>query len=613
MEVTGRLNIRAAPEGSAVAGQLSQLKLQLRPVTTNHPSGVSLSLSSMEVSSGASAAQPPVRNYSQVVFSNIPQSYPPSTSLTCHYTAAFQPHPRDWVGIFKVGWNSAKDYHTFVWVEPCLDVVGQESVSRQTVFKDYYLPKDEVEFYQFCYIDVTGQVRGASTPFCFKSPEDQSLTSRLDDDILVVTTQEQVDQSVRERDELQKELDQIRQENQTLKLALEKERQDAAVFKEQNEEKENEKSHLVKEMDQHKEEIENLQSTLQQKLQEVETLKEELLVQITKHLELEQHRATEQKSLSLSSDRAAAETEKHSQEKYDRAVMKINQMKDERKAMKETIDAQSQEIAKLSCKLREGERELLKAEDRVQLLQVDLQSSEKQRDRLDAELQRVSLNMEDARCQALASQLQDSQVKLATERDDARNTKRQVVALNEELMNMKRQLESLVMTGDEGQRRGNKLEMQLREALEALADKDGLIEEKEQMMRLVKHENEALTRENNDLLSNMEGLRSAYADLNAAPASDSPHVQPDSASPAANTGSIPAPDPAEHLYDVTEDVAEPEEELLVCRHCHESFPGITRGELEQHEESHRVCPFCTVICDHMEQSTFEDHVYSHEL
>ena len=34
----------------------------------------------------------------------------------------------------QVGWNSAKDYHTFVWVEPCLDVVG-EAVTRQTFFK----------------------------------------------------------------------------------------------------------------------------------------------------------------------------------------------------------------------------------------------------------------------------------------------------------------------------------------------------------------------------------------------------------------------------------------------------------------------------------------------
>ncbi|XP_034426455.1 calcium-binding and coiled-coil domain-containing protein 2 isoform X1 [Hippoglossus hippoglossus] len=596
----------------------------------------------MEGPSGAAAAQPLARSFSQVVFNNIPQSYPPSTSLTCHYTASFQPHPRDWVGIFKVGWNSAKDYHTFVWVEPCLDVVGQESVTRQTLFKDYYLPKDEMEFYQFCYIDVTGQVRGASTPFCFKSPEEQSLTSRLDDDILVVTTQEQVDQSVRERDELQKELDQIRQENETLKSALEKERQDAAVFKEQNEEKESEKSHLVEEMGQIKEEMGNLKSTLQQKLQEIDTLKEELLVQTTQQLELEQHRATEQKELSRSSDRAAAENEKHTQEKYDRAVLKINQMKDEHKALKGTIEAQSQDIAKLNCKLREGQRELFKTEDSIQLLQVDLQSSDTQKDRLDAELQRVTLNMEDLKrenqelcrrltqqgtqqespddlastggpLQALVSQLQEAQVKLATERDETRNTKRQVVALNEELTNVKRQLDNVVMACDEDRRKSNKFELQLREALEAVADKDGLIEENEHMMRLVKHENEDLTRENNNLRSNMEGLRSAYADLNA-PTSDSSHGQPDSTSPAGNTSTIPAPDPTEHPYEVIEDVAEPEEgQLLMCRHCHESFPGITRGELEQHEASHRVCPFCTVICDHMEQSVFEDHVYSHEL
>ena len=103
---------------------------------------------------------------------------------------------------------------------------------------------------------------------------------------------------------------------------------------------------------------------------------EELLVQTTKHLELEQHRATEQKEPSQGSDRAAAELEvkvtsssrfrlgshvglllevffflifhfqQQAQEKYDRAVMKISRMKEEHKALKETIDAQSQEVAK---------------------------------------------------------------------------------------------------------------------------------------------------------------------------------------------------------------------------------------------------------------------------
>uniref|UniRef100_A0A8C6TSQ6 SKICH domain-containing protein n=1 Tax=Neogobius melanostomus TaxID=47308 RepID=A0A8C6TSQ6_9GOBI len=73
----------------------------------------------------------------RVVFTNVPRSYPTSTSVICHYTvtAAFQPHRRDWVGIFKVGWSSAKDYHTFVWAEPCLDSTGKETLAKQAVFK----------------------------------------------------------------------------------------------------------------------------------------------------------------------------------------------------------------------------------------------------------------------------------------------------------------------------------------------------------------------------------------------------------------------------------------------------------------------------------------------
>lgn len=54
---------------------------------------------------------------------------------------------------------------------------------------DYYLPKDEIEFYQFCYVDGVGQVRGASTPFCFRKTAEQNTEGCLDDNLLVVTTQ----------------------------------------------------------------------------------------------------------------------------------------------------------------------------------------------------------------------------------------------------------------------------------------------------------------------------------------------------------------------------------------------------------------------------------------
>uniref|UniRef100_A0A3Q4ABX8 SKICH domain-containing protein n=1 Tax=Mola mola TaxID=94237 RepID=A0A3Q4ABX8_MOLML len=181
------------------------------------------------MASPAETPEPPAQTFSQVVFIDIPHSYPPATPVTCLYTltVAFRTSPRDWLGIFKVGWSTTKDCHTFVWVEP-QDEGDQQSAARQAVFDSYYLPKDEIEFYQFCYVDSGGQVRGASTPFCFRKSAEQSLESNPDDDLLVVTTQEEVEQSARERAELQRALDRLMEENQTLKNALQKEQQEAA-------------------------------------------------------------------------------------------------------------------------------------------------------------------------------------------------------------------------------------------------------------------------------------------------------------------------------------------------------------------------------------------------
>ncbi|XP_044035998.1 calcium-binding and coiled-coil domain-containing protein 2 isoform X2 [Siniperca chuatsi] len=570
----------------------------------------------MEGSTEAPATDSSARTFSQVVFIDIPYSYPPSTPVTCCYTltAAFQPNPRDWVGIFKVGWSTTKDYHTFVWVEPCLDVVGQQSVTREAVFKDYYLPKDEIEFYQFCYVDSTGQVRGASTPFCFRNPVEQSMESSPDDDLLVITTQEQVEQSVRERTELQKELDQIREEKENLKRALQMEQQEAASLKGQNEQKEKEMSQLVKELDQIKEQNENLKSNLQQQLKETDQLKT------------------------------------RAQEKYDQAVMKINQLKDEREELRGRVDAQSVEIATLNSKLREEERELFKMKDSIQLLQIDLQSSEKEKERLCVELQRsqsLAQNMdnvkrenqelhrrlsqqetvqncpeEDLRVQhqTLASQLQDAQAKLAAEKDESKNTRTRAEYLERELLQVREQLENVILSCDQAQRKSSKQELQLREAHEMIADKDGIIDDKEHMIKLVNQEKEELARENQNLISDIEGLRRALAGFHAASPADSPHTQPGTTSPAGTTSTTfewqpqDTAEEVQNLYETIGSVGDPEEELsLVCRHCQERFPLITRHELEQHEQCHRVCPFCTMICDNMEQSVFEDHVYSHEL
>uniref|UniRef100_A0A672YCB4 SKICH domain-containing protein n=1 Tax=Sphaeramia orbicularis TaxID=375764 RepID=A0A672YCB4_9TELE len=567
---------------------------------TKHPS--------MESPPEAAAADPTARSFSQVVFIDIPHSYPPSANVTCSYTltSAFQPNPRDWVGIFKVGWSSAKDYQTFVWVEPCLDVVEQQAMTKQAVFKEYYLPKDDIEFYQFCYIDNTGQVRGASTPFCFKNPVEQSLESSPDDDLLVITTQEQVEQSVREKAELMKELDQIRKENETLKSALKREQQEVQNVKDQNEQKEQQMKKTVTEMDEVREENKLLKSTLEEQLKETDRLKE----------------------------------------KYDRAVMKINQLKEEREELRRTNDTQSVEIDGLKSKLREKERELLKMKDNIQLLQVDLQSSNKEKVRLSSEMQRLqsltqnmqevqqenqtlrrSLSQQEAlqkypdddlkvKYQALLCQLDKAQEQLTNEKEESRKFRRLKEAIEQDLVKAMEQLQDMALTHEDTNRRFSKQELLLTEAHAAIAEKDSALKDQENVITLLRHEREELTNENGTLRNDIERLSSVYA--------ESHHRQPEPVHEAAGATASDheqrqnAPEESaqsENLYENMGNIAGPEEEepCLVCRHCQESFPGITRSELDQHEQSHRVCPFCTMICDNMEQSVFEDHVYSHEL
>ena len=43
-------------------------------------------------------------NFAHVIFQNVGKSYLPHAGLECHYTLTqfIRPHPKDWVGIFKV-------------------------------------------------------------------------------------------------------------------------------------------------------------------------------------------------------------------------------------------------------------------------------------------------------------------------------------------------------------------------------------------------------------------------------------------------------------------------------------------------------------------------------
>ncbi|KAM9852358.1 tax1-binding protein 1 homolog B isoform 2-T2 [Aulostomus maculatus] len=214
-------------------------------------------------------------NFAHVIFQNVGKSYLPHAALECHYTLTqfIKPHPKDWVGIFKVGWSTARDYYTFLWSPLPENYVEGTAVNRTVVFQGYYVPNDDGEFYQFCYVTHKGEIRGASTPFLFraKSPsEDELLTveDECNSDILVVTTkagflEQKVEEAQREKDELvknvallQQEKLQLEEEKQSLQKECEQEREAFAQLKRQNQEVQNSAQALQEEKEEVKRRLE---------------------------------------------------------------------------------------------------------------------------------------------------------------------------------------------------------------------------------------------------------------------------------------------------------------------------------------------------------------------
>ncbi|XP_042637461.1 tax1-binding protein 1 [Orycteropus afer afer] len=154
-------------------------------------------------------------NFAHVIFQNVAKSYLPNAHLECHFTLTpyIRPHPKDWVGIFKVGWSTARDYYTFLWSPMPEHYVEGSTVNCVLSFQGYYLPNDDGEFYQFCYVTHKGEIRGASTPFQFRasSPVEELLTMEDEgnSDMLVVTTKAgllelKIEKTMKEKEELLK-------------------------------------------------------------------------------------------------------------------------------------------------------------------------------------------------------------------------------------------------------------------------------------------------------------------------------------------------------------------------------------------------------------------------
>ncbi|XP_027762003.1 calcium-binding and coiled-coil domain-containing protein 2 isoform X2 [Empidonax traillii] len=266
-------------------------------------------------------------HFSQVLFNNVEKFYVPGADVTCYYTLTqnITARGKDWVGIFRVGWKTTREYYTFMWAPLPAAGHSDTAVQQNIQFKAYYLPKDD-EYYQFCYVDQDGMVRGASVPFQFRA--------ETEDDILVVTTQGEVEEielqnknlqeeneglkascanlqkqnlelqeELKKTQELQKSLESLRSNTEKLELEVNSLKTENKHLKEQGDCREaelqqlkeqirnvsSEKEHLegrlktaLEHMDQlqtqvlnYEKEVENLSHMGQDKTEQLETLKEE--------------------------------------------------------------------------------------------------------------------------------------------------------------------------------------------------------------------------------------------------------------------------------------------------------------------------------------------------
>ncbi|XP_010008408.1 PREDICTED: calcium-binding and coiled-coil domain-containing protein 2 [Nestor notabilis] len=197
-------------------------------------------------------------HFSQVIFNNVKKFYVPGGDITCYYTLSENVVPRgkDWVGIFRVGWKTTQEYYTFMWA-PLPSVAHRDTAVKQQIqFKACYLPQDD-EYYQFCYVDQDGLVRGASVPF--------QVRAETEEDILVVATQGEVEkvelqnQNLHKQNEklkancaslqkenshLQEELRKTQQQNQNLLKELEEQKHLFQILQEKKKEADEENRQL---------------------------------------------------------------------------------------------------------------------------------------------------------------------------------------------------------------------------------------------------------------------------------------------------------------------------------------------------------------------------------
>ncbi|XP_072794981.1 calcium-binding and coiled-coil domain-containing protein 2 isoform X2 [Vicugna pacos] len=483
-------------------------------------------------------------HFSQVIFNSVEKFYVPGGDITCRYTLTqhFIPRRKDWIGIFRVGWKTTREYYTFMWVTLPVDLNSESAKQEEVQFKAYYLPKDD-EYYQFCYVDQDGVVRGASIPFQFR-PENE-------EDILVVTTQGEVEEIEEHNKELCKE-------NQELK--------DSCVsLQKQN-------SEMQAELQKKQEELETLKSVnkkLEQKMKEQKDCWETELLQLK---EQNQKMSSENEKMGVRVDQLQAQL--LTQEK------KIEKLVQEVQDKTEQLEHLKKENGQLFLSLTEQKEHQKKLEQTVEeMKQKETAAVKKQQELTEPRSKKAAAE------EQLVQEVERLKAKVEA-------GKACFLEKYKECQRLHRQIRQLRAAA-----RDQNLDLSKRLSENKILY-DGLQREKE----TIEKKNELLKSENNRLLS--------YMGLNYDPL---PYQAPTSSQGGArqNPGLVYG----NPYSGIQESSAPNLLSIEPCPTCTADFADdIFDHTLEQHKPAvYLNCPICGKTFPAKEKQIFEDHVFCHAL
>ncbi|XP_030364700.1 tax1-binding protein 1 isoform X4 [Strigops habroptila] len=412
-----------------------------------------------EVPSSANTLQ--TSNFAHVIFQNVAKSYLPNTHLECHYTLTqfIHPHQKDWVGIFKVGWNTARDYYTFLWSPMPENYVEGSTVNCVLTFQGYYLPNDDGEFYQFCYVTHKGEIRGASTPFQFRtsSPVEELLTMEDEgnSDMLVVTTKAgllefKIEKIIKEKEELLKVTSVLEEETAQLRDQIEI---------------------LEKELNHEKQRYDQLQTEQKNNIQASEALKTEIDDMKKKHDEAASKvLQLEEDIMTVTQKAIAKETELDSlKHKLKKVMLEKEQLECVLKTEKDEKELYKEDASILKEQLRKAEDQIQASKQEAVLMSKELSDAVNVRDKTMADLH--SARLENEKCKKQLADALAELKKITALRNDQETSNTVEQELRREVEDLKLRLQMAADHYKEKFKECQKLQKQVNKFTEQAGEK----------------------------------------------------------------------------------------------------------------------------------------------